>query len=236
MVSNDKDIIYKKEEEEEPSLTEFKGKTLLVELSGGALLGGLSIVFGILVNPYVPALPGLGMKIFDLIAIPMILAYIVFGLKSGLLATIIGSLGILILPEPTAWIGMIAKFFATIPMIITPWLIFKTNKFTASKIRIINQIDENSINLGKYFPHMMIGAILVRFVLMFTLNLLIFLPLFTTGGTSLKGGLSVFTVPKVALLAATGLAAWNIVQGFLDAYIPYLIAYPTKLVNTFSTW
>ena len=209
---------------------EFKGKTLAVELAGGAILGGLSIVFAVLINPYMPTLPGMGIKFFDLIAIPMIMAYIIFGIRSGLLATITGCLGILILPEYMAWLGMIAKFSATLPMIIIPWLFFKTNNFTSSKIRIVPIIEETSENLKKYFPWLMLIAILVRLVLMFALNLFIFIPLFS------GGFISISTDPRTALLYGAAYGLWNIVQGTGDAYIPYLLAYPTRFTKIFGTW
>lgn len=63
--------------EDLPEMKEFKGKTLLVELTGGAILGGMSVVFAFLVNPYMPTVPLMGIKIIDFIAIPMILAFIV---------------------------------------------------------------------------------------------------------------------------------------------------------------
>ncbi|MBK5114974.1 MAG: ECF transporter S component [Candidatus Heimdallarchaeota archaeon] len=213
--------------EDLPEMKEFKGKTLLVELAGGAILGGMSIVFAFLVNPYMPTVPLMGIKIIDFIAIPMILAYIVFGIRGGLLATLIGSVFILLLPEYLPWVGMLAKFSATIPMIIVPWLFFKTNKFT-SKSRIINLIDETSENLLKYYPFLMAVAVLIRLLLMFTLNLFAFVPLYS--------GISITVDPKMALILAAGYALWNIVQGTIDAYLPYLIAYPTRLAKTFSTW
>lgn len=213
--------------EDLPEMKEFKGKTLLVELTGGAILGGMSVVFAFLVNPYMPTVPLMGIKIIDFIAIPMILAFIVFGIRGGLLATTIGCLFILLLPEYLPWVGMLAKFSATIPMIIVPWLFFKTNKFT-SKIRIINLIEESSENLLKYYPFLMTLAVLIRLLLMFTLNLVAFVPLYS--------GITLSVDPKMALILAAGYALWNVVQGTVDAYLPYLIAYPTRLAKTFSTW
>ena len=209
---------------------EFKGKTFVIELAGGAILGGLSIVFAVLINPLMPTLPGLGIKIFDLIAIPMVLAYIIFGIRSGLLATITGCLGILILPEPAAWIGMLAKFTATIPMIVIPWLIFKTNGFISKRSKIIPVFEETSDNLKKHFAWMMLAAILSRFVLMFVLNLFVFIPLFTGGAVSITNEAG------AALLSATTYALWNIVQGLGDAFIPFLLAYPTRFTKIFGTW
>ncbi|HUU79602.1 MAG TPA: hypothetical protein VMX55_14750 [candidate division Zixibacteria bacterium] len=209
---------------------EFKGKTLAIELAGGAILGGLSIVFAVLINPYMPTLPGMGIKIFDLIAIPMMVAYIIFGIRSGLLATITGCLGILILPEYMAWLGMIAKFSATLPMIIIPWMFFKLNNFNSSKSRILPIIEESSENLRKYYSWIMLGAILIRLVLMFALNLFVFIPLFSGGFITVK------TDPRTALLFGAAYGLWNIVQGVGDAYIPYLLAYPTRFTKIFGTW
>lgn len=218
------------ESEVYPETREFTGKTFAIELAGGAILGGLSIVFAVLVNPYMPTLPGMGMKIFDLIAIPMVLAYLVFGIRSGLLATITGCLGILILPEYMVWLGMIAKFSATIPMIVVPWLFFKTNKFLSSKIRLIGIIEETSENMKHIFPYIMTFTILIRTAFMFGMNLFVFIPLYS------GGALSIVTDPRLSLLTATAYGLWNIVQGFGDAIIPYLLAYPTRFTKTFGTW
>lgn len=71
-------------------------------------------------------------------------------------------------------------------------------------------------------------AVLIRLLLMFTLNLVAFVPLYS--------GITLSVDPKMALILAAGYALWNIVQGTVDAYLPYLIAYPTRLAKTFSTW
>ncbi|MEA2070700.1 MAG: hypothetical protein U9O98_05355 [Asgard group archaeon] len=230
MVKVETEYFTEEEHKQKEEMQEFKGKTLLIELAGGAILGGLSIILAVLVNPYMPTLPGLGIKFFDLIAIPMVFAFIVFGLKAGLLSTVIGCLGILILPEYMSWLGMIAKFTATLPMIIIPWLLFQMTAFLKKLFKNMASFEESSKNLQRYYPYFMGCAILVRVLFMFLLNLFVFIPLYS-GYT-----VTVFTETRLALLYGLTYALWNIVQGFGDAYIPYLLAYPTRLVDNFSTW
>ncbi|TFF84663.1 hypothetical protein EU523_01420 [Candidatus Heimdallarchaeota archaeon] len=214
----------------EEQLKESQGNTLLVELAGGAILGALSILLG-LINQFLPEIPVIGgMKIFDLIALPMMVAFLIFGIKAGLLSTVIGCLGILTHGSSTAWIGMTAKFLATLPMIIVPWLLLRFGDKLAKRISFLPQLTVSSQSLKKSFTYLIIPSILFRVILMFAVNLLFTLPLFTHGAISLSND------PKKALLFATIYGLWNIVQGIVDAYLAWIVTYPTQFDKLFGTW
>ncbi|TFF84915.1 hypothetical protein EU523_00935 [Candidatus Heimdallarchaeota archaeon] len=210
-------------------LKEYKGNTLLIELAGGAILGALSILF-CLINNFIPPIPGTGMKFFDIIAIPMMVAFLIFGIRAGLLSTVIGCLGILILGEYMAWLGMLAKFLATIPMIVVPWLLLKFGDSISNRLSFLPNFSATSESMKKSFSFLMVPTILFRTIWMFTINLFFTIPLFS-GGT-----VTISSEPKIALLTATMYGLWNIVQGFGDAYLGWLIAYPTQFDKLFGTW
>ncbi|MFW9921761.1 MAG: hypothetical protein ACFFDW_00535 [Candidatus Thorarchaeota archaeon] len=224
---------------------EYRGKTITIELAAGAILGGLSVLIGFMWDMYLESIikgPNFapGMTWLDILAVPIIVAFFIFGIRSGLLAAVIGCGAIIFYPtESFGWLAMIPKLIATLSMFVTPWVILKINhsRKEKGKIRILNALDYSSNTfspLKNYIP-IMGTAILSRMILSFIFNLFLVGPVFlylSFGGTFE----TVFTQPKLFLTLAGGYTAWNIVQGLSDSILSYLIVFPTKLNKVFGIW
>lgn len=224
---------------------EYKGKSVTVEVTSGAILGGLSVLIGFMWDMYVEGLlkgPGfaLGMTWLDLLAVPILVAFFVFGIRSGLIACAIGCGAIVFYPnEPYGWLAMIPKLTASLTMFVVPWVILKINgrRKESGKNRVLKSLDYSSDALSPIGNYLFVmgTTILFRSLIAFIVNLFIVIPLFLF---LLYGGefQTVFTEPVKFLIAAGGYAAWNIVQGTSDALISYLIVFPTKLNKVFGIW
>ncbi len=131
---------------------EFKGKSFTIEIASGAILGGLSVLIGFMWDLYVEGLLkgptfAQGMTWFDLLTVPILVAFFVFGLRSGLIACAIGCGAIVFYPnEPYGWLAMIPKLTASLTMFVVPWVILKINgrKKELGKNRVIKSLDYSS--------------------------------------------------------------------------------------------
>ncbi|MBD3191752.1 MAG: hypothetical protein GF308_13980 [Candidatus Heimdallarchaeota archaeon] len=226
-------------------IKEFKGKTFTVELTAGAILGALSVLFGITWDAYVESLIGgpafaPGMTWFDVVAVPMLVAFFVFGIRSGLIAAIIGCGAILFYPsEAYGWVAMIAKFCASATMFVVPWLILKLNKRAKENntkfLPVFKYSSETFKPVANYWV-LMGFAIIARLIVMFLVNTLVILPIYIWLLSGKGTFQTVFTNPIEFLSFGGGYTIWNVVQGIADAVIAYLIVYPTKLNERFATW
>ncbi len=230
-----------------PELREYKGRTYTIEIAAGAILGGLSVLIGFLWDAYVEGILGgpqfaPGMTWLDLLAIPILVAFFVFGIRSGLIACVIGCGAIAgyLSEGGFGWLAMLPKFVATITMFLVPWTILKinNNRKAKNKFRILKTLDYSSetFNSVGNYAFLMGNAILFRMIFTFIFNLFVVIPLYfylVYGGETFE---TVFTEPILFLTFVGGYTAWNIVQGVSDSIISYLIAYPTHLYKVFSTW
>ena len=82
-----------------------------------AMLGALAAVFQI-VHGVIGIPTGFGMTV-DLVAVPVILAFFLFGLEHSLWVLLIASF-VITLIAPDSWLGASMKFMATIPMVLVP--------------------------------------------------------------------------------------------------------------------
>ena len=86
---------------------------------GAAVLAAISIVLQV----YKIAYPT-GVIDIDLVGVPWIVATFLFGISGGLISSVIGAFAIAIV-APTAFVGGIMKFLATVVMILIVWLVAK---------------------------------------------------------------------------------------------------------------
>ncbi len=224
---------------------EFKGKSFTIEIASGAILGGLSVLIGFIWDLYVEGLlkgPNFapGMTWFDLLTVPILVAFFVFGIRSGLIACVIGCGAIIFYPtEAFGWLAMIPKLTSSLTMFVVPWVILKINgrRKESGKKRVIKSLDYSSdalFPIGNYL-FVMSTTILFRCITTFIINLFVVAPLFlylSYGGEFQ----TVFTQPIAFLTIVGGYTAWNVVQGTSDAIISYLIVFPTKLNKVFGIW
>lgn len=144
----------------------------------------------------------------DVVAVPWIVAYFLFGLKGGLTVSLIGSI-IITLIAPDTWLGASAKLIATIPMFLILYLvilIFKSKKIQFNKLKSI------------ILPTLI--AIGLRGVLMFFFNYYFALPIWIPGKTPIQL-MNIF--PWYIVIGI------NAVQGIIDVLFAWILVFPYKL-------
>lgn len=198
------------------------------ELAASTLLGALSIFFVFLPDVRLPW----GMAALDFIAVPWIIALLLFGLKAGFLTSVMGTLGIFFFSEEVVpVIGATMKFSASVPLIIIPAVIFSLSRF---------RLYSDAAKMKKVYAFSMGIAIVVRcFVTMF-LNYYWAIPLmFGLNPVDVPASFNWFfwgsqMDPHLLTYFVLGVSLWNTWQGIIDAVIAWLIVYPTKLYKQYG--
>ncbi|TFG14984.1 hypothetical protein EU537_01715 [Candidatus Thorarchaeota archaeon] len=191
-----------------------------------ALLAALSIA----VTPtatYVPRL-NWGIALFDPTSIFWIIAFLIGGIWVGLVSM---SAGVLLLNffDPFAPVGPFVKLLATLPMIVIPWLGTKFVQWRSEgDPSYHNSQEETEVGSGGrilsrpgFFATMMVLALLIRLIITIPVNLSIVPTLY--GITDVE-----FIIIYTIVL--------NISTAFFDAFIPYLVVYPTSVYDNFKLW
>ena len=184
-----------------------------------AILSALAILFDVMSDAF-PLRAPWGMKI-DFVGVIWILAYFLYGLKEALSVSIITAIFISMV-MPTGFLGATMKLIATLPMFVIPELIAR---FYGSKRRakIFNNIIIITIS-G-------ILATIVRLVVATLLNLYWAIPIY-------------YGIPQVEVINALGgwvalitlVAGFNVIQGIVDIFVSWLLAFKFNLSEYFGTW
>lgn len=200
----------------------------LRELAVSSILGALSIFLVFTPDVRLPW----GMAALDFIAIPWIIAFLLFGLKCGLLTSIIGFLGIFFFSEEAfPLVGATMKFSATIPLILVPAFVLK---FTRSKN------SSESFAVKKVYVFSMVIAIVVRCLVTMFLNYYWAIPfMYNMKPSDVPGAFNFFfwgdprsSTPFMYYIL--GISLWNTWQGVVDAVISWFVVYPTNLYKQFG--
>ena len=216
-------------QEKEIATSMSKRTRLTLEVTGAALFGAMSLVLSAFVTPIIPRIPGWGIAIIDPVSILWITCFLIFGVKSGLLCCIIGTLALFPF-DPFTPIGPLMKLSATVSLIIVPILLLKLYK-TEPGIR-------NSQKYKKLTSYILTGllGIVLRIIVMMIFNVWLFLTLFSSylAGTDL------------GFIGLTSISAWNaVVIGVIiinieislwDLIIPYLVVFGLKLDQKYEIW
>lgn len=190
-----------------------------VKLAGATLLAPLAVILQIFVPLF--ATPW-GMQI-DIVAIPWMICWIIFGLKPALLsllisAPLVGFLG----PFAGGWVGATMKSVATIWMFLIP-------AFFAWKAGGTKQLLENK----KVFAIAGIVSLIVRAVVTVIFNFYFALPFFY--GMSSDAIIGMFSSTETLSFIGQSLgvlgfgayvaeiAFWNIIQGIIDIVASFTI-------------
>lgn len=190
-----------------------------IKIAGATLLAPLAVILQIIVPLFITPWQ---MRI-DLVAIPWMICWIIFGLKPALLsllisAPLVGFLG----PFAGGWVGASMKSVATIWMFLIPALF-------ALKIGGTKQLLENK----KLFVISAILALIVRAIVTVIFNFYFAIPFFygmTTDSIidmfsradSLSFlGTSLGVVGLGAFIVEVGF--WNIIQGIIDLVASYIL-------------
>ena len=197
-------------------------KKWTLEIAGAAIFIALSAVVSALITPILPRVPLWGIAIFDPISLIWITCFLIFGWRSGFLCLAGGSL-ILFFFDPTGGIGPFFKFFATLPFILIPTIVYFLGK---KKGKTETPMHTWIFNVKNY-SLTMIMAYGLRIVLMLLCNYLIFSTLFA--GVVQYVDLSFFGLPQVkawdAIIWMTILI--NSWQTVFDVVVPYVITFKT---------
>jgi len=190
-----------------------------IKIAGAAVLAPLSVILQAL--PPIFVTPWF-MRI-DLVAVPWVLCWILFGFKSALLSLIIsvpivGVLG----PFAGGWVGAIMKSVASVWMFAIPALLVWRKSAISSFL--INK---------KLYVFVSILAIIVRDVATVVFNFYFALPVFfnmtqeqVIGFFSNPGFLSFFghSLGLIGLGAfISEVVFWNTLQGIIDMYVAFII-------------
>lgn len=187
-----------------------------VKIAGAAIMSVLSVILQSLPLFF---LTRWFMRI-DLVAVPWILCWLVFGLEAATLSLfisipLVGILG----PSAGGWVGAFMKAVASIWMFLVPALVAKLTK-------------KDLMNDKYFYTLAVVLAIILRDLVCIVFNLYFAIPLFF--GMSPEQTLEFFSNPRFqsfisSSLGIVGLSAyilevsfWNTIQGFIDAYVALL--------------
>jgi riboflavin transporter len=157
----------------------------------------------------------------DIVAVSWIVAYFIYGPRVAIVVSIAGAL-IITLIAPTSWLGAVMKWTASVPLILTLFLVQKGMK-----------AKQKDLSKMRYLVVAVGAALLIRCALMVPLNYYFAIPIWTG-----------MTVPEAeAALAPVlfGLPMWfwisavNVAQGILEAVLAWVLVYRFRL-DRFSAW
>jgi len=214
-------------EERETSMS--KSSQLVLQISGAALFGALSLVFSAFLAPNIPRIPGWGIAIIDPVSIIWVMCFLVFGAKSGILCCLIGTFGLMPF-DPFAPIGPIMKFSATIALIIVPIMFLKLYR-NEEGVRNSQKIKK----LRNYVVYGIFGIIL-RIGIMMLFNYLLFITLFADFLEFVN--LEFIGLPGVSGWTAViiGVILINAFTSMWDLLVPYAIVFGVQIDKNFSIW
>lgn len=97
------------------------------QIVAGAMLSAMAVIFQ-LVHGVIGLNTGFGMTV-DLVGVPILLAFLLFGLESALYVSVVTALALTLI-SPESWLGASMKFAATVPMFLVPayYLLVKGDK------------------------------------------------------------------------------------------------------------
>jgi riboflavin transporter FmnP len=183
-----------------------------IKIAGATLLAPVAVILQIFVPLFVTPW---GMQI-DLVAIPWIICWIIFGLKPALLslcisAPLVGFLG----PFAGGWVGATMKSVATIWMFLIPTIF-------AWKIGGTKRLLENK----RLFVIAAVIALAVRALVTVIFNFYFAIPFFfdMTPAEIVGFFSSVTTLGFVGIGAyITEVAVWNVIQGIMDLSVSTIL-------------
>ncbi len=149
----------------------------------------------------------------DVVAIPWLVAYFLFGLRSAFIVSVLGSM-VITLFSPETWLGAVMKFSATLPLllILTLWTMF---------------VKKQLLHLNKFnliLAPLLVG-IIVRASLMLPLNYYFAIPIWT--------GLT--TAQAMTIIPWYVIAGINSVQAIIDVVFAWLLVFKFKLYR-YASW
>lgn len=206
-----------------------KSSQLVLQISGAALFGALSLIVSIFTTSFIPRVPGWGIAIIDPVSIIWIICFLIFGTKAGILCCVIGTFSLMPF-DPFTPIGPIMKFSATFALIIVPIMFLKLNR---NELGVRNS--QKIKNLTNYVVYGVFGVIL-RIGVMMIANYLLFITLFAGGLADVS--LEFIGLPGVSGWKAIyfGVIIINAETSLWDLIIPYIVVFGFKIDQKFAIW
>ena len=162
-----------------------------------------------------------GMKI-DLVGTVWVLSFFLYGWKAALGVASITAIYIAMFSS-TGYVGAVMKFVATIPMFLVPALMIQLPFFSKKESRVYGSV--------VVITAAAILASLARLFLTTTVNLYWAIPIYL--GKTPDQVLVIFggIIPLMAFVAGL-----NVIQGIVDIYVPWVLAFKLRLSRHFGTW
>ena len=215
-------------EERETAMS--KSSRIVLQISGAALFGALSLVVSAFTTNILPRIPGWGIAFIDPVSIIWVICFLVFGAKSGMLCCVIGTLGLMPFDNSLPIVGPLMKLSATFALLIVPILFLKLFRYKEGV-----KSSEKIKNPRNFIVYGLLG-ILLRIGVMMIANYLLFVTILAYAFPFVS--LDFFGLPGV-----TGWTAIIIVVIFINAetslwdlIIPYAIVFGAKIDKRFSIW
>ena len=163
----------------------------------GGMLAALSIILHLVPSVATPW----GMNL-DLIAVPWMIAVLLFGLLGGGVAAVVSTV-LLAFMASSGWLGMMAKFLATLPFIIVFAIMWQKSRRPGWQL------------LAGAF----LLALVLRSVIMLAANYYFFLPIW----------MNVTPDEAINTFPAWMIVVPNVIQSVIDVGIAGFVVYGTKL-------
>lgn len=223
-------------------------------LAGSALLGAISWMCVLIPDDWVKV-PVWGIAVIDLVAIPWVIAFLMFGVRGGLITSGIGTLAIFFFSEePVPLAGAVSKCLAIVPLILTVYLLLK-------KLPNLNYSAETLASPRGYIT-VFAPAVLVRCVVMVLVNLFIAIPLNMRYWTDVLISpsevpaafynwlwkwpmenlfnrpdlVNQVSVSQLFVLFVLGVFLFNTWLSILELTISYIVVYRSGLYQEFGVW
>jgi len=149
----------------------------------------------------------------DLVAIPWLIAYFLYGGRSALIVSLVGALIITFL-DPSTWLGALMKWLATLPMWLAPIVTQKVSRMKLPDFR------KPLILLP-----ILAAAIMLRAAITIPVNYYFAIPIWT--------GLS--TVEAMSIIPWWAILLMNAAQGVIEVAVAWLLVFRFRL-DRFAAW
>lgn len=149
----------------------------------------------------------------DIVAVPWLIAFFLFGWRLALIVSLLGSL-VITLFSPETWLGAVMKFSATVPLWSIPalWLfVIKAQLLHLGRFRLL------------IVP--LIFGLFVRCTLMLPLNYFWAIPIWT----GMSPDQAMATIPWYIIII------FNLIQGVIDVILAWLLVFRFRLYR-YAGW
>ena len=220
-------------------------------LAGSALLGTISWVFVLIPDIRVP---GWGISLIDFVAVPWIVAFLLFGIRGGLITSAIGFIAIATFSEEVVpLLGAVTKFLAIMPLILIPPILLK---LLPKRTSASETLARPRVYVTLFAPAVLVRDVVMTFVNLFAIPINVYY-LFNVRISPSEVPTSFYywfwqwpmenlfglhdyvnrvSASQLLLLFVVGVFLLNTWLSILELTISYFFVYPSGLYREFATW